>query len=75
MTTAVPAAVPTPPPTVVSTTQAPAVAPTVNNAPQDQAAAPPIDHMAAAPRDLKNVEDNPIDSNPFSGSEPADLGK
>ena len=71
----VPAAVPTPPPAVVSTTQAPAVVPTVNNAPQDRAAASPIDHMAAAPRDLKNAEDNPIDSNPFSGSEPADLGK
>ena len=74
-TVVVPAAVPTPPPAVVSTTQAPAMAQTVNNAPQDRAAASPIDHMAAAPRDLKNSEDNPIDSNPFSGSEPADLGK
>ena len=74
-TAAVPAAVPTPPPAVVSTTQAPVVDPAVNNAPQDRAAASPIDQMAAAPRDLKNAGNNPINSKPVSCSEHADLGK
>ena len=49
--------------------------PAVNNAPQDRAAASPIDQMAAAPRDLKNAGNNPINSKPVSCSEHADLGK